>query len=325
MCADQTISDTVGPDVFPSPVHVPDEIHRERRLRTRRLTRVAFLGVGIRFVIIAIELVGFSYWRYSVLLVDALASIADVVASLSIVIAIRIAQRPPDREHPFGHGRYEPLAGLQLAVLISLLGCFLFGQQLLSAVEDAADGAVTPWACAIPALAALLLESCYRWLSRTGERENSTALVAEATHYRIDAVSSMLAAAGLLVASLAPGVSLLVDHLFAMLLAAMMVVLGVLAGRENLHQLMDRVPEAKWFDLVHRTAAGVSGVLEVEKIRIQNAGPDAHVDIDVEVDPDATVRAAHVIAQHVRASIRTAWPAVQEVVVHVEPYYAGDH
>ena len=319
------MNDGAGGGVFPSPVTVPDDIQRERRQRTRRLTRVAFLGVGIRLVIIAIELVGFSYWRYSVLLVDALASIADVVASLSIVIAIRLAQRPPDREHPFGHGRYEPLAGLQLAVLISLLGCFLFGQQLLSAVEHPPDGSVILWACGIPAVASLLLEACYRWLSRTGKRENSTALVAEATHYRIDAVSSLLAAVGLLVASLAPGSSLLVDHLFAMLLAAMMVVLGVLAARENLHQLMDRIPDEKWFELVQRAAAGVPGVLEVEKIRIQNAGPDAHVDIDVEVDPEATVRGAHVIAQHVRVSIQSAWPAVQEVVVHIEPYYVGDH
>jgi cation diffusion facilitator family transporter len=323
-------NDRANAEAFPAPVRVPDEIQHERRERTHRLTRVAFLGVGVRLLIIVIELAGFSYWHYSVLLVDALATIADVVASLSIVVAIRLAQRPPDREHPFGHGRYEPLAGLQLALLISLVGCYLFGQQLFSAVVDPVVGVVTVWACVIPALAALLLEISYRWISRIGKRENSAALVAEATHYRIDAISSLLAAVGLLVATMAPGfgwqdLSFLIDHLFAMLLAAMMIVLGIVAARENLHQLMDRIPAAKWFDLVQRAAVEVPGVLEVEKIRIQNAGPDAHVDIDVEVDPDATVRNAHVIAQHVRARIRTEWPAVQEVVVHIEPYYAGDH
>ena len=317
-------------ETFPEPVRVPDEIQYERRERTQRLTRVAFLGVGARLLIIVIELAGFSYWRYSVLLVDALATIADVIASLSIVVAIRLAQRPPDRDHPFGHGRYEPLAGLQLALLIALVGCFLFGHQLFSVVVAPGVGTVNVWACLIPALAALLLEVCYRWLSQTGKRENSAALVAEATHYRIDAISSLLAAVGLLVATTAPSfglqdLSLLIDHLFAMLLSAMMVVLGIIAARENLHQLMDRIPETKWFDLVETAAVEVAGVLAVEKIRIQNAGPDAHIDIDVEVDPDATVRDAHVIAQHVRARIRIEWPAVQDVVVHIEPYYAGDH
>jgi divalent metal cation (Fe/Co/Zn/Cd) transporter len=117
----------------------------------------------------------------------------------------------------------------------------------------------------------------------------------------------------------------LIDHGGAKLLAAIVVWRGLRSAFENLHQLMDRVPESASFERVRAAAAAVEGVQEVEKIRIQHAGPDAHVDIDIEVDPAIRVDEAHRIAQHVRATIQSSWPSVREVVVHVEPFYPGDH
>jgi divalent metal cation (Fe/Co/Zn/Cd) transporter len=101
--------------------------------------------------------------------------------------------------------------------------------------------------------------------------------------------------------------------------------IGLIASKKNLNQLLDRVPESEFFDLVRKAALKVVGVRDTEKIRIQHYGPDAHVDIDVEVDPHLTVEEAHTISQHVRSSIQHDWPNVQDVTVHIEPYYEGDH
>ena len=76
---------------------------------------------------------------------------------------------------------------------------------------------------------------------------------------------------------------------------------------------------------VRNAAMTVTGVCDTEKIRIQQYGPDAHVDIDVEVDPTLSVEQAHTISQHVRTKIQIAYPNVQDVVVHIEPYYPDDH
>lgn len=322
----ETLTENRTPSpAFPPPVEPCDTVEQVRAARTARLLRVAGAGIGVRVLVIAGELAGASILGHSVLLVDALASLADVVASLAIIGAILLAQRPPDDEHPFGHGRYEPLAGLQLGVLITLAGGYLLVDQLTAALRQPAAGFVALWVWTIPAVAALLLEGCSRAALRSGRRENSSALVAEAWHYRVDAVTSALASVGLVVAAFAPQAALLLDHLFAMLLAAIMVGVGVAAVRENLHPLLDRAPDERWFERVRRSAETVAGVLEIEKIRIQQAGPDAHVDIDIEVDPRQTVSEAHRIAQHVRARVQTDWPSVREVVVHVEPFYEGDH
>lgn len=310
---------------FPEPVQPRDGVRDARNVRTQRLTRVTLAGIAVRLVIVAAELAGFAVYGSATLLVDALASVADVTASLLLVAAIRLAARPPDDDHPFGHGRYEPLAGLQLAVFLTGVGIYLFLRQLWSAATGTAGGDLSLIAAAIPLVAAMLLEVVCRVIAGIGRRHRSSALLAEAAHFRIDAVTSFLASAGIAFAWAAPAYGQLIDHIGAMLLAAVVVWLGLRSAVENLHQLMDRVPESASFERVRDAAANVEGVLEVEKIRIQHAGPDAHVDIDIEVDPAIRVDEAHRIAQHVRARIQSSWPSVREVVVHVEPYYAGDH
>lgn len=284
-----------------------------------------WIGIGVRLLIVAAELAAWASFGSAVLLVDALASLADVAASLLLVVAIRLAARPPDDDHPFGHGRYEPLAGLQLAVMLTGVGVYLFLRQLWSAATESAEGDVQWFVGTIPLMAAALLEIVSRVIRGIGQRHRSSALVAESAHFRIDAVTSFVAAVGIGLAAAAPEFGHLIDHLAAMLLAAVVIWLGLVAAFENLHQLMDRVPESASFERVRSAAASIEGVLEVEKIRIQHAGPDAHVDIDIEVDPAIRVDEAHRIAQHVRAKIQSDWPSVREVVVHVEPYYAGDH
>ena len=310
---------------FPAPVVPRPAVVELRTARTRRLVQVALVGVGVRLLIVAAELAGVLAFGSAALLVDALASLGDVTASLLLVAAVRLAARPPDDDHPFGHGRYEPLAGLQLGVFLAAVGAYLAVRQGWNAATAPAGGTLNPLAAAIPAVAAVLLEGVGRRIRTIGRRHHSSALVAEAAHFRIDALTSLVAAAGVGLAAAAPAYGHLIDQLGAAVLAVMMVALGLAAAAENLHQLTDRAPDPTSFERVRTAAAAVPGVLEIEKIRIQHAGPDAHVDIDIEVDPAIRVDEAHRIAQHVRATIVSHWPSVREVVVHVEPYYAGDH
>jgi cation diffusion facilitator family transporter len=316
---------TASDETFPAPVKPPGETRIARADRERELLRVAWLGIGLRLCVIVMELVGVWFLGYAALLVDAVASVFDVVASLAIVLAIRLAARPPDADHPFGHGRYEPLAGLQLGLLVSAAGLWLAVRHLWGAVGPDAAGEVRRFAWCIPAAASIVLEISARVVRRIGEQRESTAMIAEGFHYRIDAATSVVAALGLLVASWFPQQGHRIDLLSASLLAIVMVILGAHAARENLNQLLDRTPQDDHFGQVRAAALRVEGVQGVEKVRIQHAGPDAHVDIDIEVDPEMNVADAHVITQHVRAEIQRDWPSVREVVVHVEPYYPGDH
>ena len=122
-------------NTFPEPLTLSDDVSRIRNRRTSRLIKVSWLGISVRCFVILMEMIGLWFLGHSVLLVDALASGADVLTSLAILFAIRLAEQPPDEDHPFGHGRYEPLAGFQLGLLILVVGIGMFAYQLFAAIS----------------------------------------------------------------------------------------------------------------------------------------------------------------------------------------------
>lgn len=310
---------------FPDPISLPESVPQARTKRERQIMQAARWGIFIRLTIIAIELLGYYWYSSSSLLMDAIASSLDIVSSFVLIVCIKLASRPPDKDHPFGHGRYEPLAGLQLGLLLILIGAGMLAQQITQ-LFDIPEGVVLDskvWV--IPLMATLLLEVCYQVIIRVAKRQHSPAMAADAWHYRIDGLTSLFATVALVAAAFLPASSITIDHIGAITIAILMVGLGINAARNNLNQLMDKIPHANFFERVKSAARKVQGVLDTEKIRIQIYGPDAHVDIDVEVDPHLPVETAHRISQEVRAEIQKEWPAVRDVTVHIEPYYPNDH
>lgn len=310
---------------FPEKLSLPQHVDKQRAQRKSELIGSAFWGVFIRMSIIAFELLGVWLFGSAALLLDALASSVDVISSLILILCIKLASRPPDQNHPFGHGRYEPLIGLQLGLFLFFVGGGMLIQQIFKTIEVQPEAVIDAHAWIFPVVAVILLEVCYRIVRRTAKRQKSPALAAEAFHYRVDAITSLFAALALICAAIIPQWSHLIDHLGALLIAALMIGLGALAARKNMNQLMDHVPEPSFFERVENAAKKAEGVLDTEKIRIQLYGPDAHVDIDVEVDPTLSVEVAHEISQRVRLEIQKEWPAVRDVIVHIEPYYPNDH
>ncbi|MGC1879453.1 MAG: cation diffusion facilitator family transporter [Rhabdochlamydiaceae bacterium] len=310
---------------FPPSIPLPKSVNENRLERRKQMMFTAQRGVILRSVIIIAELLGFVFLGSSALLLDALSSIFDVASSLFLILFIKIADKPPDRNHPFGHGRFEPIAGLQLGLLLAVLGGAMLIQQLFAISSQPQGRVIQPLTWLIPLGAVILLEISYQSLKRTAKRQNSPALLSDAVHYRVDAINSLFAMIALLFAAYFPRYSGLCDHLGAIVIAMLMIGIGVFAAKNNINQLLDRVPAQEFFDKVKTAAMRINGVLATEKIRIQLYGPDAHISIDIEVSPELSVDRAHELTQQVRAEIQKEWPAVRDVIVHVEPYYAGDH
>lgn len=310
---------------FPKPIDLPTEISEARQLRHQQLIKSSLIGILARLAIIALEIGGVILFGSSALLMDAIASSIDVITSCVLVACIRFAARPPDINHPFGHGRIEPLAGLQMGIVLIVVGFGMALYQVFEYFTVTHPHEIEKNLWIIPLVAVILLEIAYRTMMAAAKKYHSTALAADASHFRIDSLSSLFALIALFLASLFPAWSQPFDHMGAFAIVALMVALGFFVSKENLNQLMDRVPAADFFAKVKQAALNVEGVLGTEKIRIQLYGPDAHVDIDVEVDPQLSVERAHEISQFTRAAIQKEWPFVRDVVVHIEPYYPGDH
>jgi cation diffusion facilitator family transporter len=310
---------------FPGPIPLSEAIFDKRIERQKEMICAARKGAIVRIAIVSAELFGFAYFNSSSLLLDALSTLIDVGASLFLIFCIKLAARPPDSNHPLGHGRLEPLGGLQLGLILVVTGCVMAFQQLFNLTSTSSTRVIEPFTWVIPFCAVILLEICYRVLHRMGKKLQSPALLADAVHYRIDSINTLFAMVALILAAFLPRYSVFIDHVGALAIALIMVIVGVFAARSNLHQLLDRKPSDLYFDKVKQAALRVQGVLSTEKIRVQIYGPDAFVAIDIEVDPHLSVEVAHEITQRVRAEIQHDWPAVHDVIVHVEPYYENDH
>lgn len=310
---------------YPDPIALPNEVLEKRKERMRFLVLSCLGGVFFRSAIIIGELIGVYFFGSAALLMDALTSLIDVFSTLLLLICIKWAARPPDANHPFGHGRFEPLVGLQLGLFMALIGMGMIVKEVGHFGSESEDVIINPKLWIIPFLAAILLETCYQVVTRIAKKHHSPALAADAAHYRIDALTSVCATIALVIAAYYPEKSHMIDHAGAIVISFLMIGIGFNAAWENMQQLLDARPEAKFFAKVKKAAKRVEGVRETEKIRIQLYGPDAHVDIDVEVDPQLPVEVAHKISQEVRAEIQKDWPAVRDVTVHIEPYYPNDH
>lgn len=310
---------------FPKPLHLPDQVLQLRAKRLQEVLVAAKFGVSIRLAVILIELIGIIFINSSSLFLDVISSMMDIATSLFLIFCIKLAQRPPDTNHPFGHGRYEPMGGLLLGIFLMVLGAAMCGLQCFRIIEGKGESFIHHWSWAFPAVAMVILEIAYRLMIRTARQQDSTALAADAIHYRIDSLTSLFATVALWVAGIWPAWASSIDHAGALVIALFMIVIGWIAAKENFHQLMDRTPDLEYFEKVRIAAFRAYGVEGTEKIRIQQYGPDAHVDIDIEVKPSMSVERAHKISQQVRLEIQKAWPSVRDVTVHIEPYYANDH
>lgn len=310
---------------FPSPIAIPQEVQIERKHRLHQLIKSCFLGLFLRIMIIGAELLGVYFSGSSALLMDALTSTVDVFSTILLIFSIRFAARPPDMNHPFGHGRAEPLIGLQLGLFMAVVGGGMLIKESLDLGGETPEFTIDPRLWIIPFFAAISLEVCYHYVKSVAKKQHSPALAADAAHYRIDSLTSVFATIALLSAAYAPAWGYVFDHIGAIAIAIFMIVIGLNASKANVKQLLDTKPEEEFFAKVEKAARRVQGVKGTEKIRIQQYGPDAHVDIDIEVDPNLSVQLAHKISQKVRVEIQKDWAAVRDVTVHIEPFYPGDH
>jgi cation diffusion facilitator family transporter len=240
----------------------------------------------------------------------------DVLASLVVLVGVILAARPPDENHPYGHGRIETIAGV-LVGFILMAGGGGIAYRAIRAVGT------TPRAPGIAAVVVLALAIAARGTMsvikfRVGRRIGSTSLVADAWNDAVDIVAAMV---GLGAVALARFDSrfLAADHYGGLVIGLIVILTGLRVTRDASIDLMDTMPDPDLTEQIRRASLRVPGVLGVEKQRARKTGLQYHVDLHIEVDPDLTVRASHDIARDVRRQILDELTWVADVLVHVEP------
>lgn len=257
------------------------------------------------------------------LVADAVESMGDVVSSLVVWGGLAVAARPADEDHPFGHGKAEAIAAAVVAVMI--LGAAI--GIAIQAVREIRTPRSTPAAWTLAVLVGVIFVKWFlaRRVNAVGTEIGSTAVRADAWHHVSDAVTSAAAFVGIATAVVGNRVAggpgwATADDWGALVASVVIAYNGVHLLGPALHELMDRMPGKDIVAPVHDAAAGVPGVLAVEKLYVQKTGLDYRVTIHVQAEPAMTLEAAHALGHRVQNAVRAASPRVQHVLVHMEPF-----
>ena len=286
--------------------------------RSRGAQRVAFVSFLWAAAVAATKLTVAVLIGSVALFGDGLHSALDMFATVMTFGAVRWASRPPDREHPYGHGRAENLAALGEAVVMIVAAAGV----ALEAVHRLRSGSVVEvrsYALAVVIAAIVVDVARASVLHRAARRYGSPALAASATNFSADVGESAAVFVGLLAARLGFRAG---DGIAALLVAVGMALIAVRIGRSGFQVLMDRHPPAI-ADRLSAAAGVVPGVVGVKGVRVRRSGADVHAEVTVTVGRTSTVEQSHDITEAVEAAVADAVPGAS-TTVHVEPSSAGE-
>lgn len=285
-------------------------------MHSGRGRRLALIGIWVNLVLavgkLVVGVVGHSY----ALIADAIESFVDVAGSAVVWVGMKVAAKPPDEDHPYGHGRAESLAALAVAIIIFLAGIGI----AIEAVREILTPHSSPAWYTLVALVVVVIikETMARLAARAARREGSVALSAESFHHRADVLTSIFAFIGISIALIGGKGWEPADDWAALAASGVILFNAARLGFEPLNDLLD-VDHSTLTEQAARIAASVPGVESVDKPRTRRSGAHYWIDMHVRVDDEMTVRQGHDIAHLVKDTVRAQLPQVRDVLVHLEP------
>lgn len=276
------------------------------------------LGIGVSVVLIFVKGLAGHFGNSYALIADASESGADILSSGLLWIGLKLALKEPDKEHPYGHGKAEPLA----AIAVSL---FLMGAALWIAwhaigfirTPHPMPKAFTLWVLLVVISVKELL---YRHVMRIGNKINSQAVKADAHHHRSDSITSVAAFIGISIALIGGEGYEGADDWAALFACALIFYNAIMILRPALNEIMDAAPPIEIVEKVRKAASSVKQVKAIEKCYVRKMGFDYLVDIHIEVDGNLSVTEGHTISHQVKDAILDSSLRVLNVLVHVEPF-----
>ena len=285
--------------------------------RLQRSLRATFTGMAVNAVLSAVKLGAGIVGHSHALVADAVESFADVFSSLIVWRGVVVAAEPADEDHPYGHGKAEPIA----AAIVSSMLLFAAAWIALKAFGEVArpHPAPAPFTLVVLVMVVVVKEILFRFVRREGMALDNFAVRADARHHRSDAITSFAAGIGISVSLIGGEGYEAADDWAAMAAACVIAWNGLRLLRPALNELMDTAPDRKIRDEIRRLAETIPGVARVEKCFVRKMGYQFYVDMHVEVDPQMTVLRSHQIAHEVKDKVRAEMPSVSDVLVHIEP------
>jgi len=284
---------------------------------SKAVKTIYFSIAGNTCLAIIKALAGFFGNSYA-LIGDAIESTTDIFASFLVLFGLKYANRPADENHPYGHGRAEPLITF-LVVGFLILSALIIAHESIINIQTPHE---LPKSWTLYVLGAIILwkELSYQWVSRKSKETNSSSLQADAWHHRSDALTSVAAFIGISVALIMGKGYETADDWAALFASAFILYNAYLIFRPALGEIMDEHLYEELVETIRAISMTVEGIENTEKCFIRKAGMKYHVDLHAVVNGDVSVRRGHELAHLLKDTLHQKLPELGHVLIHIEPH-----
>ena len=290
--------------------------------REKSIVRVTVWGAVVNVVLAVAKLVAGIVGRSAAMTADAIHSFSDLVSDVIVLVMVKVASRGNDKDHEYGHGKFETLATVAVALLLLAVG----GKMLADGVSRIAgffrgEQMVVPvmiafWAALV---SIAVKEALYQWTAHVGRKFDSPAVVTNAWHHRSDALSSVGSAVGIALASLLGGKWAIMDSVVACAISIFIIRIGVKMALPALRELTEASLPEETENEIRDVILSVDGVLDVHAMKTRKTGPDIIIESHIVVDPEMTVFQAHLITEYAEDRLRERFGQKTQISLHVEP------
>jgi cation diffusion facilitator family transporter len=251
------------------------------------------------------------------LIADAIESMTDIFSSFLVLFGLKYANKPADKNHPYGHGRAEPL------VTFLVVGFLITSATIIAyeSIENIGTPHDLPKTWTLLVLAPLIIwkEISFRLVMKKAKETNSSSLKADAWHHRSDAITSVAAFIGISIALYFGKGYETADDWAALFASGFILYNSYLIFRPALGEIMDEHLYDDLVEDIRKVALTVDGITATEKCFIRKAGMQYHVDLHATVDASITVKQGHEIAHTLKDTLRKEIPQIGHVLIHIEP------
>ncbi|HXD91801.1 MAG TPA: cation diffusion facilitator family transporter [Bacteroidia bacterium] len=287
------------------------ENHGAKAIKTTYISIIGNAGLAI-----IKGLTGYFGSSYA-LIADAIESTSDIFSSLLVLFGIKYASKPADKNHPYGHGRAEPLITFMVVGFL-IASAILIAYQSIKNIQTP-HNLPKPYTLIVLGIIIIVKETFYRIVSKKSNETNSSSLKADAWHHRADAITSLTAFIGISIALIFGKGYETADDWAALIAAVIILYNAYHIFRPALGEIMD---EQLYDDLIldiRRVSKTVTGVIDTEKCLVRKTGMTFHVDLHILVESNISVKQGHDIAHKLKEHLMKELPQVADVLIHVEP------
>ncbi len=290
--------------------------------REKEIRNITLWGSAVNVLLTVFKLIAGSLGHSAAMIADGMHSLSDLVGDVVVLVFTHISSKGKDRDHSFGHGKFETLATLIVSLLLIIVGANLMGDGIQS-IWGIYRGETIPQPGYLALLAAVVSiaakEMLYQATVRVGKQTGSTVVIANAWHHRSDAFSSIGSLIGIGGAIALGNKWTVLDPLASCAISIAIIVVGIRMATPSLAELMEASLPEEVLQGIIDTASAVKGVNNIHELKTRRNGMSYIIDAHIAVDPTISIVEAHDIATNVEEALRRKYGKETQINIHVEP------